>query len=214
MQAGVEETGVMGLKEEGMVMGLHQRHQQNWGGCDISRVNGLRWCHRIDSGWEGGVGWAGVSYIGGSWQDRYVGRRGWLVGHVESQWWLRCSGEDATATLVVLEEVRVVGLGVGGWSWHHLPWQSRGVESLTFDAIWCVGAEGWGLVSLTWQNGRARAASLMFNAIWHGRVEGWGSSTLNVALLSLGFMLALSYGHHHFASSLVFVLAVSCGGDQ
>ena len=50
---------------------------------------------------------------------------------------LRCSGEDASAALVVVEEARVVGLGwvVGLSAWSHLPWQSGGVKSSMFDAI-------------------------------------------------------------------------------
>ena len=52
---------------------------------------------------------------------------------------LRCSGEDASAALVVVEEARVVGLGwvvgLGASSWSHLPWQSGGAKSSMFDAV-------------------------------------------------------------------------------
>jgi hypothetical protein len=41
-----------------------------------------------------------------------------------------------------------------------------------------------------------------------------GGSILDVALSSLGFMLALSYGRGRFISSLVFAPALSCGGGQ
>ena len=59
------------------------------------------------------MGWTGRCQLHWQQSTRQVCREARVVGGPR-RWWLRCSGEGTSTALVVVEDVRVVGWGVGG----------------------------------------------------------------------------------------------------